>query len=77
MRKLGKAAGDAAIALCANKDVKAVKDTAEFTTPGGNKVSSILLAPLPVLQDNLNAVLSVLHVASIDCGMDAAWRIPP
>jgi len=56
-RELGKAAGEAAIALCANKDVKAVKDTAEFTTPGGNKVSSILLAPLPVLQDNLNAVV--------------------
>jgi D-xylose transport system substrate-binding protein len=56
-RELGKAAGEAAIALCGDKDVSKVKDTAEFTTPGGNKVSSILLAPLPVLQANLNAVV--------------------
>lgn len=56
-RVLGKAAGEAAIALCANKDVSKVAGTAPFTTPGGNTVSSILLKPLPVLKANLNAVL--------------------
>ncbi len=56
-RELGKAAGEAAIALCANQDVAAVEGTAPFTTPGGNDVSSILLAPLPVLKDNLNVVV--------------------
>lgn len=56
-RELGKAAGEAAIALCANKDVAAVSGTAPFTTPGNNTVASILLKPLPVLKDNLNAVL--------------------
>jgi D-xylose transport system substrate-binding protein len=56
-RELGKAAGEAAIALCADKDVSKVEGTAEFTTPGGNKVSSILLNPLPVLQNNLDAVV--------------------
>ena len=56
-RDLGKAAGEAAIALCANKDVAAVAGTAPFTTPGGNTVASMLLKPLPVLKDNLNAVL--------------------
>jgi D-xylose transport system substrate-binding protein len=56
-RALGKAAGEAAVALCANKDPKAVAGTAPFTTPGKNEVSSILLAPIPVLKDNLNVVL--------------------
>ncbi len=39
-RELGKAAGEAAVALCANKDVSAVAGTAPFTTPGGNTVAS-------------------------------------
>ena len=56
-RELGKAAGEAAVALCANKDVSAVAGTAPFTTPGGNTVASQLLAPLPILKDNLNAVV--------------------
>ncbi len=62
-RELGKAAGTAAIALCANKDVKAVPNTAEFTTPGGNKVASQLLEPLPILQDNLNVVVDAGWIA--------------
>ena len=56
-RELGKAAGEAAVALCANPDTSAVTGTAPFTTPGGNDVASILLAPLPILKDNLNAVV--------------------
>jgi D-xylose transport system substrate-binding protein len=56
-RELGKAAGEAAIALCSNKDVSKVAGTAPFTTPGGNSVASQLLKPLPILKDNLNAVL--------------------
>jgi D-xylose transport system substrate-binding protein len=56
-RELGKAAGEAAVALCADPDVKKVTGTAEFTTPGENKVSSILLEPLPIMRDNLNEVL--------------------
>ena len=56
-RELGKAAGEAAIQLCTNKDVKAIKGAAEFTTPGSNKVSSILLKPIPITKDNLQVVL--------------------
>src|SRR5688572_15276723 len=56
-RELGKAAGTAAVALCANKDVAAVPGTAPFTTPGGNEVASMLLAPIPILKDNLNLVV--------------------
>ena len=56
-RLLGKTAGDAAVALCANKDASTVQGTAPFTTPGGIQVSSILLTPQPITQDNLNLVI--------------------
>ena len=56
-RELGKAAGEAAVALCANPDTSAVTGTAPFKTPGGNDVSGILLAPIPILKDNLNEVV--------------------
>jgi D-xylose transport system substrate-binding protein len=56
-RELGKAAGEAAIALCANPDASAVAGTAPFTTPGGVDVSSIFLTPQAITQDTLNLVL--------------------
>jgi D-xylose transport system substrate-binding protein len=56
-RELGTAAGEAAVALCASPDVAAVAGTAPFTTPGGVDVTSILLEPIPITQDNLNVVL--------------------
>ena len=56
-RELGTAAGEAAVALCANPDPASVAGTAPFTTPGGNEVSSILLEPIPITQDNLDVVL--------------------
>ncbi|MFM8625755.1 MAG: substrate-binding domain-containing protein [Actinomycetota bacterium] len=56
-RELGKAAGEAAVALCGNADASAISGAAPFTTPGGNEISSIFLTPLPITQDNLNAVL--------------------
>ena len=31
--------------------------TAPFTSPGGNELTSILLTPQPITQDNLNVVL--------------------
>jgi D-xylose transport system substrate-binding protein len=56
-RELGTTAGEAAVALCANPDPTAVAGTAPFTTPGGVDVTSILLEPIPITQDNLNVVL--------------------
>ena len=56
-RLLGKTAGDAAVALCANKDASAVQGTAPFKTPGGIEVSSVLLKPQPITKDNLNVVI--------------------
>ena len=56
-RELGTAAGDAAIALCGNPDISAVAGTAQFDSPGGNSMTSILLTPIPITQDNMNVVL--------------------
>jgi D-xylose transport system substrate-binding protein len=56
-RLLGTAAGEAALQLCANPDIAAVEGTAPFTSPGGNELTSILLAPQPITQDNLDVVV--------------------
>ena len=71
--ELGKAAGAAALALCAGGSMAsltlksglidpAVAPTAgltaqPFTTPGGNTVSSFILQPTPITAANLNVVL--------------------
>jgi D-xylose transport system substrate-binding protein len=56
-RELGKAAGEAAIQLCKDKDIKNVTGVADFASPGGNTLTSILLKPIPITKDNLNVVL--------------------
>jgi D-xylose transport system substrate-binding protein len=62
-RELGKAAGEAAIALCKDKDVKKVANTVQFDSPGKNKLTSILLKPQPITKDNLNVVLDAKWIA--------------
>jgi D-xylose transport system substrate-binding protein len=57
-RDLGKAAGDAAVALAAGKKVTEIAGVKPFS--GGAKhvkVSGILLSPLPITKDNLNVVI--------------------
>jgi D-xylose transport system substrate-binding protein len=56
-RVLGKAAGEAAAALAANPDLAALAGTAPFTSPGGNTLTSVILAPTPVTQENLQVVV--------------------
>jgi D-xylose transport system substrate-binding protein len=72
-RELGTAAGEAALALCADKDVTKVAGTAPFTTPGGNTVTSTLLKPLIIKKDNLNAVVDAgwIDVATLCKGVTA------
>ena len=65
-RELGKTAGEAAISLCANGDPASVAGTAPFTTPGGVEVSSILLEPLPITQDNLDIVIDAGWISQED-----------
>ena len=54
-RELGRAAGEAAVALVNGAGLSDVGET-KFTTPGGVEVDAIFLAPIPVTQDNLSAV---------------------
>ena len=61
-RLLGKTAGEAAMQLCANKDVSKVASAAPFTTPGGNTVSSILLKAQPIDKTNLQIVLDATWI---------------
>ena len=68
--ELGKAAARIAIVLAGGAAVDEVEidvsdmgdsapasgngEAATFTTPGGDEVSSIILTPIPITQDNLN-----------------------
>ena len=72
-RELGTAAGEAAVQLCANPDPSAVAGTAPFTTPGGVDVTSILLEPIPITQDNLDVVLDAgwIDQATLCQGVEA------
>ena len=56
-RLLGKAAGEAAMALCKSADITKVSGTKPFTTGGGVQMTSILLTPQPITKSNLNVVI--------------------
>jgi D-xylose transport system substrate-binding protein len=65
-RLLGKAAGEAATQLCKNADVTKVTGVAPFDSPGGNKLTSILLKPQPITKDNLDVVLDAGWITKAD-----------
>jgi D-xylose transport system substrate-binding protein len=56
-RELGKAAGEAAVLLAQGTELGAIPGVVTFNSPGGNALTSILLAPIPITKDNLNVVL--------------------
>ncbi len=56
-RALGKAAGEIALALAGGTAMDAVAGAVKFTTPGGNEVNAVFLAPIPITKDNLSAVV--------------------
>ncbi|MBE0414196.1 D-xylose ABC transporter substrate-binding protein [Yoonia sp.] len=56
-RELGKAAGEIAVALAGGTAPADVAGAVSFTTPGGNEMSAVFLAPVPVTADNLSAVV--------------------
>ncbi|GIT91997.1 D-xylose ABC transporter substrate-binding protein [Jannaschia pagri] len=56
-RELGRNAGEIAVALAKGTALADVDGAATFTSPGGVDVSAMLLAPLPITQDNLDVVL--------------------
>jgi D-xylose transport system substrate-binding protein len=56
-RELGRAAGEAAVALAQGAALEDVPGTTTFDSPGGNTLVSILLAPIPITEDNLDVVV--------------------
>ncbi len=56
-RELGKAAGEAAVALAGGAAITEVPGVVQFDSPGGNSMTSILLVPIPITQDNLDVVV--------------------
>ena len=56
-RELGTAAGEAAVALAQGAALADIAGTVQFDTPGGNTMTSILLEPIAITQDNLNLVV--------------------
>jgi D-xylose transport system substrate-binding protein len=56
-RELGKAAGEAAVLLAQGTALGDIPGVVTFNSPGGNAMTSILLAPIPITKDNLNVVL--------------------
>ena len=80
-RELGTAAGEAADPLCADPDLAKLSGTAPFTTPGGVDVTSILLTPIPITQDNLDVVLDADWIdedtlcQGVDAGLGRRLRL--
>jgi D-xylose transport system substrate-binding protein len=72
-RELGRAAGEAAVALCENPDISALAGTEPFESPGGNTLTSINLEPIPITQDNLDVVLDAdwIDVETLCQGVDS------
>ena len=75
--ELGTAAGEAAVALCKDKDVTKVANTAPFTTPGGNTVTAQLLKPTPITKDNLQVVLDASWLTKAELCKDVAPATAP
>ncbi|MEM1430775.1 MAG: D-xylose ABC transporter substrate-binding protein [Pseudomonadota bacterium] len=56
-RELGKAAGEIAVAMAGGTGMEDVDGATKFSTPGGNEMNAVFLAPVPVTQDNLSVVV--------------------
>ena len=65
-RELGTAAGEAAVALAGGTALPSVSGAIVFVSPGGNSSNSILLAPIPITQDNLNIVIDADWITEAD-----------
>jgi D-xylose transport system substrate-binding protein len=62
-RELGKNAGMIAIALAGGTMMDKVDGAIVFSTPGGNDMNAVLLAPVPVTADNLDTVVDAGWIA--------------
>jgi D-xylose transport system substrate-binding protein len=76
-RLLGEAAGTTAALLAGGASMDEVPQTIMFETPGGNNMNTILLSPVPILQDNLDLVITAGWVTQEDVCKDVeAGSVP-
>jgi len=69
-RELGKAAGEAAVALAQGTALADLAGTTPFTSPGGNTLVSEVLTPTPVTQENLQVVVDAGIITQADLCQD-------
>ncbi len=62
-RDLGKAAGEIAVALAKGAKMSEIEGVQLWTSPGGTKLNSRFLAPVPITQKNLDVVIKAGWVA--------------
>jgi D-xylose transport system substrate-binding protein len=72
-RELGVAAGTAAAAMAQGTALGDVAGVVQFDSPGGNSMTSILLTPIAITQDNLNLVVEAgwIDEATLCQGVEA------
>jgi len=72
-RELGVAAGTAAVALAQGAALGDVEGVVQFDSPGGNSMTSILLEPIAITQDNLDVVVDAgwIDVGTLCQGVEA------
>jgi D-xylose transport system substrate-binding protein len=76
-RELGFAAGEAAVLLAQGTPLEEIPNTVTFESPGGNELISILLEPLPITEDNLDAVIDAEWITQAEvCQGVPAGRVP-
>lgn len=56
-RELGRNAAEIALALAGGTAPDAIPNVVKFTTPGGNEMNSVFLAPVAITRDNLSVVV--------------------
>jgi D-xylose transport system substrate-binding protein len=56
-RELGKNAAQIASELADGKEMTAIANVQDFTTPGGNTVKSVFLTPIAITKENLHVVI--------------------
>ncbi len=56
-RDLGKAAGQIAVSMAKGIKMNAIGGAQDWTSPGGTRMNAMFLAPMPITQDNLTAVV--------------------
>ncbi|MEP1932436.1 MAG: D-xylose ABC transporter substrate-binding protein [Roseibium sp.] len=65
-RELGKAAGEIAAALADGSELNEIDGSASWTSPSGTEMTARFLAPMPITQDNMTAVVDAGWISKDD-----------